>query len=78
MAFVNFLRSTAGRVLRVIAGLALIAYGSTHASLVGLVLMMIGMVPMVTGLAGIYLIEEVIKTGGARQVPARRPREHRA
>jgi hypothetical protein len=77
MAFVNFLRSTAGRMLRVIAGLALIAYGSTHASLVGLVLMMIGVVPVVTGLAGIYLGEG---SGGARprQAGAQRPREHRA
>ena len=77
MAFVNFVRSTAGRVLRVIAGFTLIVYGSTHASLVGLVLMMIGVVPLVTGLAGIYLGEG---SGGdrPRQGGAQRPREHRA
>ena len=76
MAFINFFRSTAGRVLRVIAGLALIVYGNTHASLVGLVLMMIGVVPVVTGLADIYLLEG---SGGDRrgQAGVQRPRAHR-
>jgi hypothetical protein len=60
MWFVRFMRSMTGRLLRVAVGLSLVAYGSTQASLVGLVLMMIGMVPAVTGVASICLLEEVL------------------
>jgi hypothetical protein len=78
MSFVTFMRSVPGRVLRVAAGLWLIAYGATHASLLGLVLMMVGMLPAVTGLAGICLIEEVIKSRRTWNPPAGRSREHHA
>jgi hypothetical protein len=56
MAVIEFLRSPLGRAVRVATGFALIAYGSTLESLVGLVLMMAGMVPAVTGLTDICLI----------------------
>jgi hypothetical protein len=78
MWFVRFMRSMPGRVLWVALGLWLIVYGATHASLFGLVLMMAGMVPAVTGLADISLIEEVIKSRRTRNLPAGRPREHSA
>lgn len=58
MTVFDFLRSPLGRVARVAVGLALIAYGSTLASLMGLVLMMVGMVPAVTGLVDTCLIGE--------------------
>jgi hypothetical protein len=58
MAVIDFLRSPLGRVARVTVGFALIAYGSILASLVGLVLMMVGMVPAVTGLVDMCLIGE--------------------
>jgi hypothetical protein len=78
MRFVRFMRSFRGRALRVAVGLWLVAYGATHPSLLGLVLMMVGMVPAVTGLAGICLIEEVIKSRRTSHLPAGRPREHHA
>ena len=78
MWFVRFMKSMPGRALRVALGLSLIAYGGTHASLFGLVLMMAGMVPAVTGLAGISLIEEVIRSRPTSHLPVGRPREHRA
>jgi hypothetical protein len=78
MWFVQFMRSMPGRALRVVMGLSLIVYGSTQGSLVGLVLMMVGMVPAVTGLANISLIEEVIKTRRASRLSTVRPRERRA
>ncbi|MBI4888038.1 MAG: DUF2892 domain-containing protein [Acidobacteria bacterium] len=78
MAFINFLKSPMGRVLRVAGGFALIVYGGTHASLVGLALMMAGMVPAVTGLAGICLLEELVRGREAAQVPQGSPREGRA
>jgi hypothetical protein len=59
-------------------GVWLIAFGATHPSLFGLVLMMVGIVPAVTGFAGISLIEEVMKGRRAPGLPAGRPREHRA
>ncbi len=77
MAFINFLQSTSGRICRAAIGLVLIAYGATHASLVGLVLMMVGIVPAVTAVAGVCLIEEVVKGHKAR-LARQRPGEGRA
>lgn len=76
MWVISFMRSTPGRVLRVAFGCWLIVYGATHASLLGLVLMMVGTVPLVTALAGICLIEEVVRGMRAHRAPASRPREH--
>jgi hypothetical protein len=56
-------------------GAWLIGFGATHPSLFGLVLMMVGMVPAVTGFAGISLIEEVMKGRRTRRLPAGRPSE---
>lgn len=78
MRFTTFYRSVPGRVLRMGLGVSLVAYGGTHPSLAGLVLMMLGMVPMVTGLAGICLLEGVVHSRGARHLPAGSPRERRA
>jgi hypothetical protein len=78
MWLVRFMRSVAGRVLRVVVGLSLIGYGSQQASLMGLVLMMIGIVPAVTGAAGICLIEEVIRSREVSRLPPAHPHEHRA
>jgi hypothetical protein len=77
MPFIRFMRSVPGRALEVGIGLCLIVYGSTHASLFGLVLMMAGMVPTVTGLTG-GLTGEVVIRKRASRLPARRPREHGA
>ena len=62
--FIELLRSWPGRALRVALGVSLILYGSTLGTLSGLVLMMVGMVPAVAGVAGICLIEEVLSTIG--------------
>lgn len=61
MSVIRFLRSRLGRVLRIAAGVALIAYGTTHPSQMGLVLMLVGIVPLVTGIAGICLFEELAR-----------------
>lgn len=78
MWVITFMRSTPGRVVKVAAGLWLMAYGVTHASLLGLVLMMVGVVPLVTGVAGICLLDEFVKARGSHGSPASRPHEHRA
>ncbi len=67
--FIRFMRSTAGRIARVVCGVWLMLYGALSGTLVGLVLMMAGMVPAVTGIAGICLIDEIMKAHrGARHV----------
>jgi hypothetical protein len=62
MTVIAFLRSPLGRAARVMSGVALIAYGSILASLAGLVLMMVGMVPAVTGLVDMCLIGEAARS----------------
>jgi len=74
----NFLRSTPGLLVRLAAGLSLIVYGATHPSLLGLVLMMVGMVPAVTGLAGICLLDEIHQGRSARDLAAGHPPEDRS
>lgn len=78
MAFVNFFRSTPGRVLRVAVGFALLAYGATQVTLTGLMLMMVGVVPTVTGLASLCLPDEVARTREAADAVRGRTRESRA
>jgi hypothetical protein len=72
------LKSTPGRFLRGAVGLWLLVYGLTHASLLGLVLMMVGIVPLVTAVAGICLIGEVLRGTKPQAVQPFPPREHRA
>lgn len=59
MPVVHFLRSNAGRLLKVAAGVWLLAAGMTVATLGGLVMMMTGVFVAVTGLAGICFTDGV-------------------
>ena len=48
--FAQFMSSAAGRILRVIAGLAIIYWGYTaRATTTGTVLMIVGLVPLIAG-----------------------------
>ena len=51
MAFFHFLGTPAGRTLRIIAGLLLLAYGALSPTLVGIVALMGGVAAIVTGFA---------------------------
>jgi len=53
MAFVRFVSTPLGRGLRILGGLLLLAYGVLTLSLWGIVGMMVGVVALVTGLAGL-------------------------
>jgi len=60
MAFASFMSSAAGRILRVLAGLALIGGGvylSVSASnvTVGIILAVVGLVPLAAGLADVCI-----------------------
>jgi hypothetical protein len=56
-AFAQFFASSAGRVLRVVAGLALIGSGYTlRGQTSGLVLMVVGLVPLLAGAFDVCLL----------------------
>ena len=56
MAFTNFMSSTAGRALRIIAGLALIVIGLAGiGGTGGIVLAVVGLVPLGAGVANVCL-----------------------
>ena len=78
MSLIRFLRSRPGRVVKVAVGLWLLVYGATQSSLLGLLLMMAGIVPLVTGLAGICLFDALENAKTTRGAPNAQAHEHRA
>jgi hypothetical protein len=61
MAFASFMSSAAGRILRVLAGLALIGVGvflivSTSNQTLGIILAVVGLVPLFAGLADVCIL----------------------
>jgi hypothetical protein len=50
--FVKFLASPAGRIIRIVAGIALVAWGlfGNLSTAVGIILIVVGLVPLVAGL----------------------------
>jgi hypothetical protein len=61
MTFISFMHAPAGRVLRVAIGASLLWYGAGDESLFGLMVMMLGLVPVVTGIAGVCLLDEIVR-----------------
>lgn len=60
MAFTSFMSSAAGRILRIVVGLGLIGWGvfliATASNLtVGIILVVVGVVPLVAGLADVCI-----------------------
>ncbi len=56
-SFVHFMQSAAGRLLRIVAGIALIALGLVVIQGTGgTIVAVVGVVPLVAGLAGVCLI----------------------
>ena len=53
MVLIRLLQTRAGRVLRVMAGLVLLVYGSSTLTFTGVVAMMAGVMSLVTGVAGL-------------------------
>lgn len=49
MSFVEFMRSTAGRGLRIVAGIALVVVGISMGGAGGVILAVVGLVPLVAG-----------------------------
>jgi len=61
MKVVRLMNSTAGRSARVLAGLALIAAGAATGGVGGLVLALVGLVPLGAGAAGACLAAPVLR-----------------
>ncbi|CAN5909282.1 hypothetical protein BH11GEM1_BH11GEM1_09380 [soil metagenome] len=60
-AFARFMASAVGRALRVVAGVALIAWGwSNHQTTTGVVVMLVGLVPLLAGVFNVCLIAPII------------------
>lgn len=60
-AFACFMASATGRALRIILGLAMIAFGWTKTgTTTGVVLMVVGLVPLLAGVFNICLIAPII------------------
>ena len=59
MAFVNFMKGTVGRGLRIVAGIALVAIGLSSGGSAGTVLAIVGLVPLGAGLAGFCLFAPI-------------------
>jgi hypothetical protein len=56
-AFVTFMQSTAGRILRIVVGLVMIALGLLLVQGIwGIVLAVIGLVPLIAGIGGVCLV----------------------
>lgn len=50
MSFVSFMRSSAGRGIRIVAGVVLMVVGIAIGGTVGVVLVVVGVVPLAAGL----------------------------
>jgi hypothetical protein len=73
--FTRFMASPAGRVIRIVAGVALVAWGwSHHESMTGLVVMVVGLAPLLAGIFNVCLIAPVIGAPfSGRSARERRP-----
>lgn len=61
LSFARFMATPAGRLLRVVAGLALIGWGWTlRGQTTGVVLMIVGLAPLLAGAFNVCLIASVI------------------
>ena len=60
-AFAVFMASGTGRLLRIIAGVAIIAWGwSRHGQAVGIIAMVAGLVPLLAGVFNVCVIAPII------------------
>ena len=58
--FARFINSGAGRGLRVIAGVALIGWGYSTQSVTGMVLMVVGLVPLAAGALDLCFVSALL------------------
>jgi hypothetical protein len=60
-AFAKFINTPAGRITRIVAGLALIGWGYTQrAGLTGIILMVVGLIPLAAGVFNLCFISALL------------------
>ena len=60
-AFAVFMASAAGRLLRIVAGISIIAWGWwRHEQTVGIILMVVGLVPLLAGVFNVCLLAPIL------------------
>ncbi len=67
MSFVTWMNSTAGRALRVVVGLAMVIVGFWIGGAGGVILALVGLVPLAAGAFGFCILAPLFKAG---------PRDH--
>lgn len=79
MAFARFMSEPTGRILRVVAGLALIALGFLIGGTAGVLIVIVGLVPVAAGAFNYCLIGPLIGGyfDGRKNLEGRPPRTHR-
>lgn len=80
-AFACFMARPGGRLLRIVAGLALVVWGWTmRGTTTGTVLMIVGVVPILAGVLNVCLIAPIIGApfSGRSALEDERAPEHRA
>ncbi|MGC9221769.1 MAG: YgaP-like transmembrane domain [Solirubrobacteraceae bacterium] len=60
MVFVNFMQSAFGRAARAIVGIALVVLGIAIGGAGGIIILIVGLVPLAAGLFGFCLIAPLI------------------
>ena len=70
MGFVNFMAGTEGRAARAVAGLALIAIGLIAGGTGGLVVALIGLVPLAAGIFGFCLMAPLFGASFTHRPPS--------
>lgn len=76
MRIARYLKSATGRIARGLLGLGLIWAGARSQTAVGLLLLMLGLVPLCTAIANVCLFEDVLTAWGEFG-RYRRDRSHR-
>ncbi|HET7481101.1 MAG TPA: DUF2892 domain-containing protein [Rubrobacteraceae bacterium] len=79
MAFARFMSEPTGRILRVVAGLALIVLGFLIGGTAGVLIVIVGLVPVAAGAFNYCLIGPLIGGyfDGRKNLEGRPPRTHR-
>lgn len=61
MGFARFMATPFGRVLRVLAGVALISLGIAFGGTLGIVLGLVGLVPLLAGLFNVCIMAPILR-----------------
>ena len=61
MSFARFMASPTGRIIRIVAGLALIAGGISMGGTGGTILAVVGLAPLLTGIVNVCVLAPILR-----------------